>query len=473
VPELAFATALELAAAIRAREVSPLELVDLYLERIERIDPQLNAYVTVDADRARAAARAAGDAPAEAPFHGVPLPIKDLHETAGLRTTYSTKAYADNVPDFDQAAVRRLREAGFVVLGKTNTPELGTIAQTESELNGVCRNPWNTELTPGGSSGGAGAAVAAGLAPAAHGSDGGGSIRTPASCCGLVGLKPARGRVSPAPYGSGSLGLGTAGPLTRSVRDAAALLDAMAGPEPGDTYVAPAPARPFLAEADLEPGRLRIAVTTEPPLQVPVDPECATAAHGAAELLAELGHDVRESTPPWQADEEFVHFVRVWQVGPAVAGIDDLSLLEPINRALAEDAHATSSPEHALAIMRLQALTRRIVSFWLDVDVLVTPTLALQPVPIGWTYEDTDGDARLAFARQVLFTPFTALVNVTGQPALSLPLHWTPERLPIGVQLIAKPFGEATLIRLAAQLEQARPWRDRLAPVASSPDRRE
>lgn len=463
---LAFASALELAERIRRREVSPVELVEMYLRRIERLDPQLSSYVTVDADGALAAARAAERAPAEAPFHGVPLPIKDLTETAGLRTTYSSKAFANYVPEHDHSVVRRLREAGFLVLGKTNTPELGTIAQTESELNGACRNPWDLSLTPGGSSGGAAAALAAGLCPVAHGSDGGGSIRIPASCCGLVGLKPARGRVSPAPYGPGSLGLATSGPIARTVRDAAALLDAMAGPEPGEFFVAPAPERPFLAESEREPGRLRIAVTVEPPVEVPVHPECAAAARAAAELLAQLGHDVREGTPPWRSDEVFVHFVRVWQVGPALAGVDDLSLLEPINRALAEDARSTSAPELALAVAQLQAFVRRVVSFWDEVDVVVTPTLALPPVPIGWTYEGTNGDPRLAFARQSLFTPFTSLVNVTGQPAMSLPLHWTASGLPVGVQLIGAPFGEATLIRLAAQLEQARPWVDRRPPVS-------
>jgi len=459
---LAFASALELAAKVRAREVSPVELVELYLRRIERLDPELNAYVTVDAERALAAARA----PREGPFRGVPLPIKDLTETAGLRTTYSTKAFRDNVPAFDAAVVRRLRAAGFVVLGKTNTPELGTIAQTESELNGACRNPWDISRTPGGSSGGAAAAVAAGLAPAAHASDGGGSIRTPASCCGLFGLKPSRGRVSPAPYGSGVLGLGTSGPITRTVRDAAALLDVMAGAETGDTFVAPAPERPFLEECDREPGRLRVAVTVEPPVAVPVDPECTAAARDAAALLAELGHEVIEATPPWQSDEALVHFIRVWQVFPAISGIDDFSLLEPINRALAEDAMATPSPLLGAAVAQLQLQARRILAFWDDVDVVVTPTLALPPVPIGWTYEETDGDARLAFARQTLFTPFTALVNVTGQPAASVPLHWAADGLPIGVQLIGQPFAEATLLRLAAQLEQVRPWAERRAPVS-------
>jgi len=258
--ELAFTPALELAARVRRGEISPVELTELFLERIDRLDPKLNAFVTVDADGALAAARAAEASPSDAPFHGVPIPIKDLNETAGLRTTYSTKAYAKYVPEFDAAVVRRIREAGFVVLGKTNTPELGTIAQTESELNGACRNPWDVSRTPGGSSGGAAAATAAGLCPLAHGSDGGGSIRIPASCCGLFGLKPSRGRVSPSPYGSGALGISTSGSLARTVRDAAALLDAMAGYETGDFYVAPAPERPFLEEAERAPGRLRMGL---------------------------------------------------------------------------------------------------------------------------------------------------------------------------------------------------------------------
>ena len=227
--ELAFASALELAARVRAHEVSPAELTALYLERIERLDPQLNAYVTVVDEPA---------APRDGPFHGVPIPIKDLNETAGIRTTYSCKAFARNVPDFDASVVRKIRDAGFTIIGKTNTPEFGTIAMTESELNGDCRNPWDVSRTPGGSSGGAAAAVAAGLAPVAHASDGGGSIRIPASCCGLFGMKPSRGRISPAPFVSGSLGLGTSGPIARTVRDAAALLDVMTGNEPGDFYVA-------------------------------------------------------------------------------------------------------------------------------------------------------------------------------------------------------------------------------------------
>jgi amidase len=453
--DLAFAPALEQAALVRTGDVSPLELVELYLERIERLDPKLNAYVTVDADGARAAA----GAPLDGPFAGVPIPIKDLNETAGLRTTYSCRAFADYVPKTDAAVVRRIRDAGFVIIGKTNTPELGSIGMTESELNGDCRNPWNTSRTPGGSSGGAAAAVAGGLAPVAHGSDGGGSIRIPASCCNLFGLKPSRGRVSPAPYGSGSLGLGTSGPVARTVRDAAALLDVMAGYEPGDFYVAPAPERPFLDEAGVDPGRLRVAVTTEPPVDVPVDPVCVRAAQDAAALLSELGHDVIEASPPWRSDDSIVEqFTRIWQIGPAVSGVDDLSLLEPLNRMLAERARATPSPEAAVAVMRLQALTRRIVAFWSDVDIVVTPTLALPPVPVGWAL---DGSPEAAFERQWHWTPFTAIVNVTGQPAMSVPLHWSDDGLPVGVQMIGAPFAEATLIRLATQLEEARPWAHR------------
>jgi Asp-tRNA(Asn)/Glu-tRNA(Gln) amidotransferase A subunit family amidase len=451
---LAFASALEQAALVRTGEISSAELVALYLARIDRLDPQLNSYVTVveEPEPAR-----------RGPFHGVPIPIKDLNETGGIRTTYSCKAFANNVPEADAAVVRRIRDAGFVVIGKTNTPELGSVGVTESELNGDCRNPWDVARTPGGSSGGAAAAVAAGLAPVAHGSDGGGSIRIPASCCNLFGIKPSRGRVSPAPYGSGSLGLGTSGPIARTVRDAAALLDAMSGQEPGDFYVAPEPPRSFLEECELEPGRLRVAVTAVPPLDVPVDPACAAVVGVAAELLAELGHDVVEAAPPWRAEDTIDHFTRIWQIGPATAGVDDLSLLEPLNRMLAERARATPSPEAAVAVMRLQALARRIVSFWQDVDVVVTPTLALPPVPVGWTWDD---DPQVSFERQWHWTPFTAIVNVTGQPAMSVPLHRSGDGLPIGAHVIGKPFAEATLFRLAAQLERARPWADARPPVA-------
>jgi amidase len=453
--DLCFAEAGELARLVRQREVSAVELVELFLDRIERLDPALNAFVTVDADGARAAAAA----PLDGPFAGVPIAIKDLTETAGLRTTYSAKALADYVPSFDSAVVRRIREAGFVVLGKTNTPELGTLGVTESELNGACRNPWDVTRTPGGSSGGAAAVVAAGLAPIAHGSDGGGSIRIPASCCGLVGLKPSRGRVSSAPWPTGLFGLTTHAPIGRTIRDVAALLDVMSGYELGDEHVAPPPERPFAEEALRPPERLRIGVAVDPPVDVPVAGECVAAGRFAADVLTGLGHDVVDVAPPWNGEELSRNFLRVWRQGPATSGIDP-DQLEPHNRALAVDAAKTPAPDLARSLQFLRTEARRFLALWQDLDVLVTPTLALPPVPTGWSFEGSEDDPRAVVARQRLFVPFTQIFNVTGQPALSLPLHWSGG-LPIGVQFAAKPFDEAMLVRLGAQLEAERPWADR------------
>jgi amidase len=346
-----------------------------------------------------------------------------------------------------------------VILGKSNTPEFGITCVTESDLNGACRNPWNQSVTPGGSSGGAAAAVAAGALPLAHGSDGGGSIRIPASCCGLFGLKPARGRVSPAPYVSGSLELGQSGGLSVTVRDAAAFLDVVAGYEPGDAHWAPPPRRPYLDEVGDDPGRLRIALTTEPPIPFPVDPRVTAVARGAADALAELGHDVVERTLPWVDEALLSVFARLWQISPALYPVTDETLLMPINRALAERARETSSVEFARAVGALQMLARRVVAVWDEVDVVLTPTLAKTPVPIGWIFEPEDPWEQ--FDRGGEFTPFTPLVNVTGQPAASVPFG-SVDGLPVGIQLIGPPAGEAVLFRLAAQLESAHPWADRL-----------
>jgi amidase len=461
--ELAFASALEQADLVRRREVSPVQLVTCYLERIERLDPELNAFVTVRGEHALEEARVAEDTAVELPpFHGVPLPIKELTDTAGIRTTYSSRAFAEHVPQADAAVVRKLREAGVILIGKTNAPEFGSIPVTESKLHGACRNPWNTDLTPGGSSGGAAAAVAAGLAPAAHGTDGGGSIRIPASCCGLFGLKPARGRVSNAPYVDGSIALGGSGPITRTVADAAALLDVMAGYEWGDPNVAPPPERPFLEEVETEPRRLRIAMTTTPPVELPVDPACVRAVRDAGTLLADLGHDVEDATPEWQSNDFDSLFLRVWQTGPALYPADS-RLFEPINRAFVERAEETSSVEYGGAVVALQRSCRPILAFWAAYDVVLTPTLALPPVPIGWLFEGDDPWHWID--RALRFTPFTPIVNVLGLPAVSLPLSQTGEGLPVGVQLIGRPADEATLLRLSAQVERARPWRDRRPPA--------
>ncbi len=460
---LAFLPATEQARLVREGRLSAVELTELYLERIARLDPVLNAFVTVCGDEALEDARAADASVDDRPFRGVPIAVKDLTATAGIRTTYSSRAFADNVPDFDTAVVRRLRDAGFVLLGKTNTPEFGTVAFTESELNGVTRNPWNPERTPGGSSGGAAAALAAGLVPLAHGTDGGGSIRIPASCCGVFGLKPSRGRVSTAPFPSLE-GLSTSGPIARSVADAAALLDVLSGYEPGDPWWAPPPERPFADEPGAPPGRLRVAVTAEPPIEAPVHADCVAALEDAADLLSSLGHEVFEATPPWTGAGLLDAFIAVWQVSPALYPVD-AELLTPLNRGLAESARRSSAVDYAQAAFHLQTVARRIVAFWQQVDVVLTPTLALPPVPIGWQEEGVD-DAIGQLRRNTLFTPFTAIANLTGSPAMSLPLYWSTEGLPIGVQAIGPPAGEALLLRLAAQLEDARPWAAKRPPVS-------
>jgi amidase len=433
--------------------VTARELTEAAIARIEATNPALNYLVTDCFEQALATE------PSDGPFSGVPMLVKDLNETAGVRTTFSSRAFADYVPAHDSAVVRRMKDAGFVVLGKSNTPEFGSTCVTESALNGACRNPWDTARTPGGSSGGAGAAVAAGALPLAHGSDGGGSIRIPASCCGLFGIKPSRGRVSPAPFVSGSLELSQSGPLSVTVRDAAAFLDVIAGYEPGDAHWAPPPQRAFLDEVGADPGRLRIAFTVEPPIPFPVDDAVAAIARDAAEALAALGHEIVEQTPPWVDETLLSTFAKIWQVGPAMYPVPDRQLLEPLNRALAAAAHETSSVVFAQNVAGLQRLARRIVAFWDDVDVVLTPGLAKLPVPIGWVFEPEDPWEQ--FDRGGEFTPFTPIVNVTGQPAAMIPFG-VVDGLPVGVQLIGKPAAEATLFRLAAQIEAAHPWAQRL-----------
>jgi amidase len=461
VDELAFLPATEQARLVREGQVSPVELVETYLERIERLDPELGAFVTVCGEQALADAREKADVPAETPFHGVPIALKDLDTTAGIRTTFSSKAFAQNVPDFDLAHVARTRAAGFIVLGKTNTPEFGTTAFTDSPLNGPCRTPWDLARNAGGSSGGAAAAVAAGLVGIAQGSDGGGSIRIPASCSGLFGIKASRGRISNAPFVPG-IGLGTTGPLARTTRDAAAYLDIVSGYEWGDPFPAAPPERPFVEEIGVDPGRLRIAFTTEAPIETEVDEACIAAAREAAELLESLGHEVEEAAPDWGGRELMEDFLPVWQAVPALYPIADTTELSPLNQWYLEGAFATTSPVYAGAIGRLQLRARRITAFWADYDLLLTPTLAMPPVPVGWDTEPDD--PREQFDRAARFTPFTAAFNVTGQPAVSLPLHWTDDGLPIGVQLVGPPLGEALLFRISSQLEAARPWLNRRPP---------
>jgi amidase len=456
-------TALEQGAAIKAGEVSPAELVEHYLERIGRLDESLGAFVTVTPDRAREAAAAVS---ADGPLAGVPTAIKDLSSTAGVRTTYGSAIFADFVPDFSDELVLRIEAAGMVSLGKTNTPEFGSPCYTESDVAPPAVTPWDTSRMAGGSSGGSAAAVAAGLVAVAQGSDGGGSIRIPASCCGLVGLKPTRGRISGAPMYGEVTGLATAGPLARTVRDAAALLDVMAGRAVGDPFWAPEEARPFLEACDREPGRLRIARFATPVIaETEVDPECLRAWEDASALLASLGHEVVDVDPPLSREAVPV-FETSWAVLTALSTVDlgpeAKAQLRPLTRWLGELGEQVSGPHFGLALGELRRVAARTLAALAAYDVVLTPTLASPPLPVGALRDDDDPLAD--FEAQKRFTPWTSMWNVTGSPAVSLPLHQTPDHLPVGVMLASRPGDEMTLLSLAAQVEAAAPWHDRHPP---------
>jgi amidase len=460
-------TALEQAAEIRAGRVSPVELAQHYLERTDRLNDQVGAFITVtpevaleQARAAEAAVRSAED-PAELPvLHGVVVPVKDLHFQAGVRCTLGSLAY-DITPLADDHVVTRMRQGNLVMTGKTNTPEFGLPCYTENSVAPPARTPWDLARSAGGSSGGAAAAVAAGLAAAAQGSDGGGSIRIPASVCGLVGIKTSRGRVSNGPLREPVGELPVCGPLARNVRDAAALLDVMAGAFPDDPFVAPLPEGSFLAAAETPPGRLRIGRYAESPIPgVEVHPDCLAAYETASALLSDLGHEVVDTTPPFPP-EMVPLFEQVWSVlgllTPVEPALEDR--LRPLTRWMRDRGAAVSGIELANAVSLMRIVSRGAIMATAGFDAILTPTLAQPPAPVGGIRDDDD-PAR-DFDNQKRFTPFTAQYNVSGQPAISLPLYWTDEGLPIGVQLVGRPFDEVTLIRLAAQLEEARPWHDR------------
>jgi amidase len=456
-------TALEQGAAIRAGEVSSLELVEHYLQRVQRLDASLGAFVTVTAELARSAATAVS---AGGPLAGVPTAIKDLNSTAGVRTTYGSALFADFVPDFSDELVLRIEAAGLVSLGKTNTPEFGSPCYTEPDVAPPAVTPWDTGRMAGGSSGGAAAAVAGGLVPVAQGSDGGGSIRIPASCCGLFGLKPSRGRISGAPMYGVVTGLATAGPLARTVRDAAALLDVMAGRAVGDPFWAPEDHQSFVAACDRDPGRLRIARFATPVIaDADVDPECLTAWEQASRLIESLGHEIVDIEAPLPRDAVPV-FETCWAVLTALSTVnlvpDAKARLRPLTRWLGEWGARITGPEFGLALGELRRVAARTLAAIESYDAVLTPTLATPPLPVG-ALRDHD-DPAADFEAQKRFTPWTSVWNVTGSPAASLPLHWTPEGLPVGVMLACRPGDEATLLALSAQVEAASPWQDRHPP---------
>jgi len=472
--ELHELSAVEQARAVRERTVSPVELVAHHLARVEALDGTLGAFVTVTAEAALDAARAAEKLVADAaggpglpPLLGVPTAIKDLNMTAGVRTTFGSALYAGFVPPVDDDVVRLLREAGTISLGKTAAPEFGLPCYTEPAGRPPAVTPWDTGRLAGGSSGGAAAAVAAGLVPFAQASDGGGSIRIPASVCGLVGLKPSRGRVSLGPVASDVTMLSVIGPLARTVADAAVMLDVMIAGQPGEPYWAPPlPAgETFTAHVRRDPGVLRVGRYATPPLSAAqLDPACLQAWEEASELLAGLGHHVEDVPVPFD-DRVMPAFETVWTVAAHAYPVDPAREggLMPLTRWLRVRGSAVTGPGYLAAMQQLQSAARMAVLAHAAYDIVLTPTLAMPPRPVGWFTDG--GDPAADFERQKLFTPFTAAYNVTGQPALSLPLYWTADGLPIGVQLVGRPGGEATLLALGGQLEAARPWAHRRPPT--------
>jgi len=466
-------TLIELAAAIRSGELSPVAVTDHYLRRTTELNDQVGAFYTVTAElaaeqavEAEKAVAAAADKAKLPPLTGVPIPIKDLNMVAGVRQTLGSIAFENSVPDADDNVVILIRQAGAVMTGKTATPEFGLPCYTETKIGPPARTPWDLSRSAGGSSGGAAAAVAAGLAPAAQGSDGGGSIRIPSSVCGLFGIKPSRGRVSEGPLVPDLAGLGVNGPLARTVADAALLLDVMAHNFPGDMYTQPPlPAgETFLGYASREPGRLRIGRTLQHAVEgAEVHPDCVAAYEEASALLESLGHEIVDIGMPFGPDV-VPFFETLWYAYATLAPLspEQEQMLLPLTTYLRGRGNEVRAPELFFAQGYLQAVTRAALVTLNAYDAVLTPTLALPPRPVGW-FDEVDPAQN--FERQKQFTPFTALYNVSGQPAVNIPLYSNADGLPIGIMLAGRMGDEGTLISLSAQLEQARPWKDRHPPI--------
>jgi amidase len=471
--DLLFRPALELAALIRTGELTATELVTAALERIDELQPAINAFTHVAHEQAlhTAALIEPGD---PRPFAGVPIAVKDNRMVAGMSMTVASDLYGGFVPDQDAFLVRRLREAGFVIVGKTSLPEMGILPTTEPRRFGPTRNPWDLGRTPGGSSGGSAAAVAAGMVPIAHGNDGGGSTRIPAACCGVVGLKGARGRVSVGPV-SGQSFLTVDGVLTRTVADTAAALDVLAGYELGDATWAPPSSDGTYADASArEPGRLRIAMVVNPPLEgAELDPVCEAAARDGAALLESLGHEVEEIVAPWSNLGLLPDFTRVFgpnvsmqvEAGGKLAGREPTEEdVEPLTWTLWQHARDTSVLGYLTALGRLESVARSVVTAFEPYDVVVTPALAQRPVPIGEIH-GCGSDPWVQYRRSGFFTPYTAIINITGQPAAAVPLYHGDDGLPSAIQVVGRPAREDVLLTLMAQLEAAIPWAERRPDV--------
>ena len=457
--------AVGLAELVARREVSASELLDAAADRMAEVNPRINA-VTLDLTE-----RARGEPAAPGAFSGVPFLLKDLGATLeGTVTSMGSRLFADNVAAADSALTVAYKGAGLSIFGKTNTPEFGLWPFTESEFLGVCRNPWDLSRTPGGSSGGAAAAVAAGIVPAAHASDGGGSIRTPAACCGLFGMKPSRGRVSFAPVGEGWGGASVQHAVTRSVRDSAALLDVACRPQPGDPYFLSPPERPFLEEASRAPGRLRIGFTTAAMQAHALDPECEAAVRDTARLCEQLGHHVEEVAIP--GDVAAMQMAAGAVISASIAASLDAEAdrrgraiepgeIEGLTMATYRRGATVTAAAYVQGLQVLHAYARAEAALFESYDVLLLSTLGSPAIPIGWVLEDTSLIGERLFA----FMPNTQAFNNTGQPAMTVPLAWSRSGLPIGMQFVARMGAEGVLFRLAGQLEQARPWFDRVAKL--------
>lgn len=464
--------ALGLGELIAFKQVKAEEILEAAIERIESLNPRINAVVQKMYDAA--GATIAAGLPS-GPLAGIPYLLKDLSAwQRGARVGHGSRIFDGFVADHDFTLVERYKAAGLVILGRTNTPEFGLNAATEPVVNGPTRNPWNLERSAGGSSGGAAAAVAVGMVPAAHATDGGGSIRIPAANCGLFGLKPSRARNPAGPdVGEGWSGLSCGHAVTRTVRDSAALLDTTSGPAPGDPYWAPSPPQPFLKEVGADPGRLRIAVQKRTVSGTPVDPECVRAVESAAKLCEDLGHHVEEAMPVF--DFNGMRWAMEVIIAANLRNALDVRLdtlkrdqrpddVERITALWAEQGRRQTARDYARAIVVIHGIGRRFGSFFETYDLLLSPTLAEPPLPLGAT-DMMSNDLDAYNERLFRLIPFTPQFNVSGGPAASLPLHWTPDGLPVGIQLGADFGNEALLFRISAQLEIARPWRDHLPPI--------
>jgi amidase len=468
--DLLFTPVTELVELVSTKQLSPVELVDASLARIEELDPKINAFTLVLADQARAAARESEDRVVRGEarrLEGIPIPIKDIVFVQGTPMSLGSRIMPDLPLPLESEQVARLRAEGAAVLGRTHMPEFGSTTTGESLRFGATRNPWNLDHSPGGSSSGAAAAVAAGMVPAAHGADGGGSLRIPASWTGLFTVKPSRGRITDAPQ-TDILHTNVFGFLTHTVRDSALLLDVTSGYAFGDMYWPPPQERPYLEECERDPGKLRVGWTLIPPIDVPVHPACEAAVRDAAELLASLGHQVEEHNLDWRDEETQSLFLDVWagQFGFVVESLIafgcDPEQLESHNHALWEHSKTISAAQYLKSYSGIQDRVKRVVDSFRDYDVVLLPVTAQPPPRVGEVMEGADENPWAPLIpNSARLTPFTVVFNFTGQPATSWPLGWTDDGLPVGVQAAGRPGDEATLFRLSAQVEAARPWADK------------